>query len=242
MRIKVINPNVVLPMTRDIEDAAKSVAGPGTRITAVSPAIGPTAIECQMEFVFAAAGVIDTIAKAEKEENDDAYIIACSCDPGLEAAREITAKPVVGIGEAAITYAKMLGTSFSIVTVLPATRKMNEQRVRFFGAERHCVSIRPSCVGVLEFRDEPERGIKALFEQSELAVKEDGAEAIVLGCAGFAAIARDFSNKLKVPVLDGVTLAVKLAEDMVESGHKNGSTLSREYLQTKTIKGFDFSF
>lgn len=242
MQIRIINPNVVLPMTRDIGDAATTVAGPNTRIVAVSPVVGPTAIECHMEFVFAAAGVVDTIAKAEKNEKDDAYIIACSCDPGLEAAREITHKPVVGIGEAAITYAKMLGFNFSIVTVLPATKKMNEQRVRFFGAERHCLSIRPSCVGVLEFREDPERGIRALYEQSELAVREDRAEAIVLGCAGFAAIAKDFSNKLGVPVLDGVTLAVKLAEDMVESGFKNGSTLSKEYLQTKKIKGFDFSF
>jgi allantoin racemase len=238
----VINPNVVLPMTKDIEDAAKTVAGPNTNVFAVSPVIGPTAIECHMEFIFAAAGVIDTIAKAEKTGEADAYIIACSCDPGLEAAREITYKPVVGIGEAAITFAKMLGSRFSIVTVLECTRKINEQRVRFFGVENICCSIRASHVGVLEFRDNPKHGIQALFDKSKLAVEQDGAECIVLGCAGFSSIAKEFSEKLGVPVLDGVTLAVKLAEDMIESGFKNGSKLSDAYLKTKTIKGFDFSF
>ena len=65
---------------------------------------------------------------------------------------------------------------------------------------------------------------------------------ILLGCAGFAAAAREFTEKLGVPVLDGVTLAVRLAESLVQTGHKNVATLSRAYLETKTMKGFDITF
>ncbi|WP_368183092.1 aspartate/glutamate racemase family protein [Anaerotruncus rubiinfantis] len=242
MKILVINPNIVLPMTRDIEATARTAAGPGVQVDAVSPRIGPSAIECYLEFNYASIGVVDTIARTEKEGGADAYITACFCDPGLEAGREITEKPVVGICEAAVTYARMLAPNFSIVTVLDATRRLNEFRMVSYHAEKLCKSIRPTHVGVLEFRENPQCGLDALFEQSRLAVEEDGARCILLGCAGFAAAAREFTEKLGVPVLDGVTLAVRLAESLVQTGHKNVATLSRAYLETKTMKGFDITF
>ena len=67
--------------------------------------------------------------------------------------------------------------------------------------------------------EEPGSGARRLIEQEiERALAEDGAEAIVLGCAGMTDLARDLERKAGVPVLDGVACAVSLAESLVRLG------------------------
>jgi allantoin racemase len=52
------------------------------------------------------------------------------------------------------------------------------------------------------------------------AIEEDGAEAIVLGCAGMADLAAELTRQHGIPVVDGVAAAVKLAESLVGLGLK----------------------
>ena len=101
MKIKLINPNTTLSMTDSIRKMAETVADLGTEILAVSPASGPESIECYVDEYLAVPGVVQEVIKGDLEEGVDAYVIACFGDPGLQAAREVTEKPVVGICEAA---------------------------------------------------------------------------------------------------------------------------------------------
>lgn len=103
MKLKVINPNTTLSMTRKIGEAASVVARPGTEILAVSPAMGPASIEGHYDEAVSALGVLDEVRKGTAE-GCEGYLIACFDDPGLRAAREIANGPVVGIAEAAITW------------------------------------------------------------------------------------------------------------------------------------------
>ena len=112
MKIKVINPNTTLEMTEGIGEAARSVAGAGTEIVAVSPEFGPESIESYYDEQVAACGVLDEVRKGEAE-GVDAYVIACYGDPGLHAAREVTEKPVVGIAEASFYTASMVAARFT---------------------------------------------------------------------------------------------------------------------------------
>ena len=114
MRIKVINPNTTLAMTRKIGKAARNVAAHGTEVVAVSPAMGPVSIEGHYDEAISVIGLLDEVRKGEAE-GVDGYVIACFGDPGLLAAREVANAPVVGIAEAAMHYASLIATGFSVV-------------------------------------------------------------------------------------------------------------------------------
>ena len=104
MQIRIVNPNTTWSMTRLIGAAAASVAGPGTVVEAVSPAMGPASIESHYDEALAVPGLLSEIERGEAE-GVDGYVIACFGDPGLEAARELASGPVVGIAEAAMRTA-----------------------------------------------------------------------------------------------------------------------------------------
>jgi allantoin racemase len=219
MRIKVINPNTTLDMTAGIGEAARSVARPGTEIIDVSPDFGPASIESYYDECVAACGVLDEVRKGEAEDID-AYVIACYGDPGLQAAREMTTKPVIGIAEASFYMAAMLAARFSIVSVVPRIRTMLEELVRSYGMQEKVVAIRTTPLYVLDIEKDPVGSFDKLRDEVRRSVKEDDAEAVCLGCAGFAKFAQELEDELGVPVLDGVVCATKQAEVLVELGKK----------------------
>lgn len=240
IKIKVINPNTTLSMTKSIEMCAKKYANKDTIIYAVSPDIGVNSIECYVDEYLAIPGVLKEIAKGE-EEGADAYVIACFGDPGLQAAREITDKPVVGIAEAAIATAKMISPNFSIISVLDRSKKITEDVVRNYGAKEFCKSIRSTGLSVLDFGTNIEKGLKALTEQSIIAVRDDGAECILLGCAGFVDFVEELKNSLGVPVLDGVMPAVKFAEALVNMNLKTSKINTWNFPEEKDYVGYNIN-
>ncbi|MCQ2560729.1 MAG: aspartate/glutamate racemase family protein [Clostridia bacterium] len=238
MKIKIINPNTTWDMTESIRKMAESVCDPGTEIIAVSPTIGPASIEGYVDEYMSAIGVVDEVIKGEKE-GCDAYIIACFGDPGLEAAREATDKPVLGIAESAMTVAKVIAPYFSVLSVLDRSRKMTDDLVIAYGCRDYCRSVRSTGLEVLEFGRNPEKGLAALIEQGKKAVNEDGAECILLGCAGFVDFVEALNKELGVPVLDGVSPAVKLAEAYVKLGIKTSKVNTYKYPEKKEVLGFE---
>ena len=240
MKIKIINPNTTLSMTESVEVVARRAARPDTEVWAVSPQTGPTSIECYVDEYLAIPGVLREVIKGDREEGADAFIIACFGDPGLQAAREVTDKPVLGIAESAITAAKFIAPYFSIVSVLDRSAKVTEDVVSNYGAEKFCRSIRSTGLSVLDFGADPERGLAALAKQSKLAVEEDKAECILLGCAGFVDFVDKLKSELGVPVLDGVAPAVKFAEALVQLGLKTSKSNTWSLPEKKDYIGYDF--
>lgn len=238
MKIKIINPNTTQSMTDSIDHIAVRYADPETEIIAVSPKTGPDSIECYVDEYLAVPGVIQEVIKGDRLEGADAFIIACFGDPGLSAAREVTDKPVLGICESAITMAKFIAPYFSVVSVLDRSRKVTEDAVKAYGAESFCRSIRTTGLSVLEFGRDPEKGLAALTQQSKKAVEEDGAECVLLGCAGFVDFVDALRNELGVPVLDGVMPAVKFAEALVKMGTKTSKANTWKAPEPKCFNGF----
>ena len=236
MRIKVINPNTTFQMTESIGNAAKMVARENTEIIAVSPDFGPASIESYYDEYVAATGVIDEVRKGKNEEID-AYVIACYGDPGLHAARELTDKPVIGIAEASLYMAAMLAGRFAIVTVIPRIHMMLEEMVRNYGMSNKCTQIYCSPLYVLDIENDPVCSIEKLRDEVRHAVLKGGAEAVCLGCAGFAAFAQELEDELKVPILDGVVCATKQAEVMVELGKKTSKAMTYRPPEIKKFKG-----
>lgn len=212
MRILVVNPNTTASMTEKIGAAARRVASPDTEIVAVNPAIGPASIEGFYDEAMSLAGLLDVIRRAQAY---DAVIIACFDDTGLDAARCLTDKPVIGIGEAAYHYASMIANKFSVVTTLARSVPALEHNLHRYGLIARCGRVRSSEVAVLELEQPGSDACARISAEIGRAVVEDRAEAIVLGCAGMADLAETLSREHQLPVLDGVTCAVGLAESMV---------------------------
>jgi allantoin racemase len=217
MHIHVINPNTTRSMTLKIGAAAKAAASPGVEVTTVNPVYGPASIEGYFDEAFSVPGLIEEIGKAR---DADAFVIACFDDTGLEAARCATPAPVIGIGEAAFHMASLIAAKFSVVTTLSRSIVPIEHNLVKYGLLSRCARVRAAEVPVLAL-EEPGSDARCLIEgEIERALAEDGAEAIVLGCAGMTDLARDLALKAGVPVLDGVVCAVSLAESLVRLGLK----------------------
>jgi allantoin racemase len=218
MRLLVVNPNTSASMTARIGAAARAAAGAGTEIVAVDPASGPVSIEGYFDEAFAVPGMIQEIMNGEAA-GAHAFVIACFDDTGLEAARCAASGPVVGIGEAAFHLASLIAHRFSVVTTLSRSIAPIETNLMKYGLDRRCARVRACEVPVLALED-PGSGARAkLSAEIERAKLEDGAEAIVLGCAGMAELAASLAREHGLPVVDGVAAAVKLAESLVALGH-----------------------
>jgi allantoin racemase len=215
VRLLIVNPNTSAAMTAGIAQAARAAAAPGTQIVAVQPSFGPLSIEGHFDEAIAAAGVAEQVRAAQ---GIDAAVIACFGDPGLDAAREATAAPVLGIAEAAFHVASMVATGFSVVTTMTRTCVIAEHLVHRYGFERRCRGIHGTDIAVLDLEacgDDTARLIEAAARD---ALARDRSGAIVLGCAGMASLCATLQQRLGVPVIDGVAAAVKLAEALVALG------------------------
>jgi allantoin racemase len=218
MRILIVNPNTTSSMTATISAAAKTVAAEGTEIEAVTSLMGPVSIEGYYDEVFAIPGMLAEIAKGEKA-GAQAAIIACFDDTGLDAARALATIPVIGICEAAVATASFIAQRFTVVTTMERSRLPIEHLVHRYGMSARA-KVRAADIPVLSLEDPNSNAIARLRSEIAAAISDDRAEAIVLGCAGMAELAAALSAEFGVPVVDGVTAAVKHAEGLITLGLK----------------------
>ena len=236
MKILVINPNTTDDMTRDIGASARASARPDTEIVFTNPLHGPACAEGALDEVMVSYNLVEVVRQAEAEGGYDAYVVACFGDPAVDALREITDKPVVGVAEAAFHLATFLCGKFAIVSTLPRVRKNMEDRLRHHGVIDRVATIRTPDLPVLAFHDDLENARRTLIEAAREAVEQDLAELIILGCAGMSGFADIVSKEIGVPVLDTVMCAVKVAESLVDLGLKTSK--SNTY-QTPTEKVYN---
>lgn len=213
MRILIVNPNTTRSMTEKAAEAARAVAGPGTEIIAATSQMGPVSIEGHYDGALALPGLLAEIKKADAA-GAQAAVIACFDDTGLDAARSLAGFPVLGLCESALVTAGFLAQRFTVVTTLERSRVLLENLSRHYGFGGRA-TVRAADIPVLELEDATSGAIGKLRRQIELALDEDGAEAIVLGCAGMADLAHALQEDYGVPVIDGVSAAVKQAEALV---------------------------
>lgn len=215
MRILVVNPNTTAAMTDKIAHAARMAAFSGTEIVAVNPDRGPESIEGYYDEALAVPGLL---TEMRKSPDMDAYIIACFDDTGLDAARCLTGAPVIGIGEAAFHMASLLGHRFGVVTTLARSIPAIENNLQKYGLSGRCAKVRAADVPVLDLEHNHGEAGEKIATEISISISADGADAIVLGCAGMADMAHRLSRRFGMPVLDGVACAVKLAEALAGIG------------------------
>ena len=229
LKILIVNPNTSEEMAHAIHATAAEYARPTTEVRTVCATAGPSSIEGHYDEATSVLGTLERILEScqggvrpPTEPEPDAFVIACfSNHPAINAARELTAKPVLGIAESSMLLGCLLGHRFSVVTTSPRWKPMLEDAVRAFGLESRCASVRSSGLAVLDLDALPrEQVVRALVHEGREAIDQDGAEVICLGCAGMGGLDKHLEAELGVPVLDSVVSAVKLAELLVDCGLK----------------------
>jgi allantoin racemase len=213
MRLLLINPNISGSVSELVRAEAQRSASAGTHIEVATAAFGVAYIETRFEAMVGAYAAAQLAG--EHHGNHDAVVVAAFGDPGLAALREVLPVPVTGLTEAALASAHLLGRRFSVIAISQRIQAWYREVIEGYGFGPRLASIRAldrplSSIGAVQ--DEHAAALKALADR---AVDEDGAEVIVLAGAPLAGLARSLHGQLPVPVVDGVSSAVRHAESLV---------------------------
>jgi Asp/Glu/hydantoin racemase len=213
MKLLLINPNITAAMTGSMANEARLSASPGTEIVAVTAAFGTQYVENRAEAAIAAHAVLDALAK--HADGCDAAIVSAFGDPGLAAAREFADIPVLGIEESAILTAWMLGRRYSIVCLTPRLRRWYIEAAEEHGLAGRLASVRALDVAIPDITHAKDQFREVLLAECARAIEHDEAEVIIFGGGPIAGLAREVADTIPVPVLDGVSCAVRMAEALV---------------------------
>ncbi|MGE3872018.1 MAG: aspartate/glutamate racemase family protein [Parvibaculaceae bacterium] len=210
MHILLLNPNTSPGVTDLIDQAGRAVAASGTRITSMTAKRGVPYIATRAEAVIGGAVALEMLA--EVHHDYDAAVIAAFGDPGLGGARELFPLPIVGLAEAGMLTACMLGRRFSIVTFAQALTPWYEECVAWHGLSERCggVNSLDGAFGAIDdVQDEKE---DLLVELANKAIVRDNSDVVILAGAPLAGLAGRIAERVPVPLVDCVAASVKLAE------------------------------
>ncbi len=235
MKICVINPNSSTSVTDHLRHTLLAIKRADTELCVICPDRGPVSIESAYDEALAIPPTLELV-KWANQEGYDAVVLACFSDPGLDAAKEISTIPVIGIEEATLHMAAMLGHRFSIMTGMRRRIPTREWHVALRGVQDSYASSPALEMSVLEMDSDPIKAKKRILELAKKAVTEDRAEAIVLGCAGLAGYSEDIERELGVVVLDPTSVAFKVAEAMADLGLHHSKVGRFSYPPKKEIK------
>jgi len=212
MKLLLINPNISESVSELIRSEAQRSASPGTGIEVLTAPFGVAYIETRFEALIGAYAAAQLAA--EHHARYDAVVVAAFGDPGLTGLREALPVPVTGLTEAALASACLLGNRISIIAISQRIQAWYREVVQSYGLGSRLASIRAldrPLASIGQVQDEHAQALKALAER---AVDEDGADVIVLAGAPLAGLARALKGQLPVPVVDGVSSAVRHAETL----------------------------
>jgi Asp/Glu/hydantoin racemase len=212
MKLLLINPNISDSVSELIRSEAQRSASVGTEIEVLTAPFGVAYIETRFEALIGAYAAAQLAA--EHHARFDAVVVAAFGDPGLTGLREILPVPVTGLTEAALASACLLGHRISIIAISQRIQAWYREVVESYGLGSRLASIRAldrPLASIGQVQDEHAQALKALAER---AVDEDGADVIVLAGAPLAGLARMLKGQLPVPVVDGVSSAVRHAETL----------------------------
>lgn len=210
MRLLILNSNTSGFVTDKVAAAARAVATPGTDIVAINGAFGAHVIGTRTELAVAEHATVDALAR--HAEGADAVVIAVSYDVALRAAREMLEVPVVGITEAALLTACMLGGQIGVVVFGARVLAIYQELVRSYGLQHRVAGWRvvestaPYAAG-----DQSEADALTVAAARSL-VQQDHAEVVVLSGAVMAGVPARLQPHVDVPLLDGVSCGVRQAE------------------------------
>ncbi len=230
-RLLIINPVSISMWNEYVLQYAKSILSRDVEVEVRSLPKAPPAIESEYDRDFAAPYVVEEVVKANRE-GFSGVVINCFDDPGLEASREISDIPVLGIGETSMVMALLLGYRIAVISTGRNSRLTYYRRAVSLGIDRRIVYTSGIEVPVLSLRKDLDRVKELLLNEIKKAIEIYGAEVIVLGCGGFIGLAEDLSKMSGVPVIDPTLVTLKVAESIVRLGLRHSKIYLFNRLKT----------
>lgn len=219
-RIRVVVPVCTDMWNEPVKDLMDQYKESDTQIDVSSLEKGPDSLEFGYDKAYAELPTVEECERAEKA-GYDGVIIYCFADPGLNAARERLTIPVVGLCEASIHLASMLGSTFGIMAagssdMFGSKRIAILNRMQGYGFRHKCASIRTLDVEVLDLVKDHDKLIAQLLIEGREAIQIDGADTIVLGCGGMLQIGENVSRELNAPLIVPALAALKICETLIQ--------------------------
>jgi Asp/Glu/hydantoin racemase len=212
MNLLLINPNTSQSVSELIAAEARRAAAPGTQVSVLTAPFGVAYIETRFEALIGAYAAA-TLA-AEHWRSHDAIVVAAFGDPGLAGLREALDIPVVGLTEAALMSACMLGQRFSIIAISRRIQAWYRETVQANGLVDRLASIRSLDQPLRDIGRVQEDHAERLQALCRSAVEDDGADVLIIAGAPLAGLARSIKDRIPVPVVDGVSSAVCHAQSL----------------------------
>lgn len=207
-KILVINPNSNTEVTRNLAEALQPVmfdAGP--EIECMTLAEGPIGVQTQADLESVTMPLSRLVAA---DNSADAFVIACYSDPGLHVCREATSRPVFGIAESGVLTALTRGDRFGVIAVAQASIGRHMRYLRQMGQMDRLAGERPLNMTVAETASGADT-LARMIKVGQALKDDDGANVVVMGCAGMARHRRALEDALGIPVIDPTQAAVAMA-------------------------------
>lgn len=234
-KILLINPNITEAVTELMATEARLSAREDTEIHAETATFGPEYIENRAEAAIAGHAVLDVLARNAGQY--DAAIVAAFGDPGLSGAKEMMEIPIVGIAESAFLTAHALGRRYSILAVTKRLGTWFGECAQDHGLDGRLAAVRALDVPVSHISNARAETGRLLVDLCHRTIEEDGAEVVIMGGGPIAGLAREVAHEIPVPVLDGVSCAVRMAEMLVDLNPTKARTGSQARPPAKPTLG-----
>jgi allantoin racemase len=209
----VINPNTSPSMTAEIEETARRIFGAQVDCRVVCAPAGPESLESWTDYHLAAVSILPLL---ETHPDVDGVVLACFGDPGLFMLKESLDAPVVGIAEASMSLALLLGSKFGILAGMERAVELMDSMVQTYGLNARYAGTEPLNLRVLAFdRDRAET--LAALETASRKLRSRGADVLLLGCAGLTAFVDELQERVSMPVIDPVAAGCRVLQTIWES-------------------------
>ena len=212
MKILLLNPNTTAEVTGLLHAAGSRAASAATELVPMTARRGVPYIATRAEAQIGGAIALEMLAEAGSDF--DAAIIAAFGDPGLFGARELFSYPIVGLAEAAMLTACMVGRKFAIVTFSRTLAPWYQECVAMHGLESRCAGIRALDEAFQSISDVQSEKEEVLVRLANTAVEQDEADVVILSGAPLSGLADKVRDRIPVPVIDPVAAAVRQAETL----------------------------
>ncbi len=210
----VINPNTSAAMTDEIGSTALRVFQPPWTCRVREAPAGPESLESWTDYHLASVCVLPL---ADSEPDQDGIVLACFGDPGLYLLKEQARVPVVGIAEASMSLAMLLGAQFGILAGMTRAVELMDSMVATYRLHSRYAGTVPLDMRVLSFQQDRDRTLDTL-EKASLRLRAHGAEVLLLGCAGLTTFVDELQARVAMPVIDPVEAGCRMLQAVVDSG------------------------
>ncbi len=216
-KILVINPNSSESMTESIRQTVAAHRSGEFAFEVIRTPNSPNVLESFADYTLAGREVlakVNTIPAGMYH----GLLLACFGDPCLEALKEVSAAPVIGIAEASMAMALLLGSKFSILAAVDKATAMMDQLVLKYGLRDRLASVESLGLSIEAFMNDADLLKEKVIAAGSRAM-ERGCEVLIYGCAGMTMLsARELSTLLGITVLDPVVCGMAAIEGITAKG------------------------